>query len=344
MPNEFPVPPETAPAEVKLPEPAPAGAAEYRSIAVFAEDEEVTSPLTPNTPIGDPVLTPTRPDRFPEPVVVDGEVTAMPVEYYSDADGMALGWSNRLVYDAFPSSLLWQPPMANQREPRMYGKFTNANDQSTIDTALGGEFGFGRIGPADRCHEGLQIDGFGVVFSRFNEDRLNVANDFRAGIPITYAKGPWAAKVSFEHTSTHLGDEYIEATGRRQAAHVRDEVVFGLSRRFWNQLRLYGQYGYSFSTSVLIRDYRDRYDFGLEWSKQQDTGWRGQPFAALDFDLRSDQDYEANMTFQLGWQWLKPWTRHSARVAFEVYSGKSPFGQFYREFEDWVGVGGFYDW
>ena len=52
-----------------------------------------------------------------------------------------------LEYLTLPSSLLWKPPLANQREPRFYGKFTNLNKKSYIDTAIGAQFGLGRIAP-----------------------------------------------------------------------------------------------------------------------------------------------------------------------------------------------------
>lgn len=317
---------------------------EFRPLAVIAEEAENASPLTPNIPISDTMLTPIPPDTYPERVVVEGDNITEPCEAFSDGDSCSMFWSDKLVYTVLPRSLLWEPPMANQREPRMYGKLDNANEESTIDTAIGGEFGVARFGPADRLHEGIQLDVFAAVFTRFNEQRLLKTADYRVGIPLTYAKGPWEAKVAYEHTSTHLGDEYIEATGRRQVPHVRDEIVFGLARRFWNQVRFYGQYGYSFSTSNAIQGMRDRYDVGVEWSKQRNTGWKGQPFAAADFDIRSDQDYQVNTTLQIGWQWLDCVTRHSARLAMEVYTGRNPYGQFYQEYDDWIGVGAYYDW
>lgn len=324
--------------------PGSGNSGEYRSLASIAEMAEITTRVTPNEPIGDRLAKPFGPDEVPEPIMVGDEIVLLPVEYYSDAESCSLFWSNRLKYTILPSSLLWLPPLANQREPRMFGKITNLNNESTIDTAIGGEFGLGRIGPVKSECEGVQLDIFAVAFTRFNEQRLLVTADYRVGIPLTYAKGPWSAKLSYEHTSTHLGDEYIERTGRRQVPHVRDEIVFGLSRYLWNQLRLYGQLGYSFSTSNIVGENRDRYDLGIEWSKLQDTGIKGQPFAALDFDLRSDQDFYANTTLQVGWQWKTLKTRYSARVAFEYYNGYSPYGQFFQDREDWVGVGAFYDW
>lgn len=252
-------------------------------------------------------------------------------------------WREPIEYRVLPGTLLWQIPLANQREPRTDGKFLAVNGQSTVDTAIGGQFGLLRFGPKDRSFEGIQIDGFAAVFTRFNDRRLLTAADYRVGLPLTFASGPWQAKFSYEHTSTHLGDEFIQSTGRLQKAHVRDELVWGLARWLHDEIRLYGQVGYSFHTSKLVGNDRMRYDWGLEWSKQAPTSWKGRPFAAYDMDLRSDQSWTINSTVQLGWQW-RTIQRRSARMAAEFYNGRSPYGQFYRVREQWIGFGAYLDW
>ena len=302
--------------------------------------------LTPNTVLIDGIAVDRYPDR-PDPVLIEG------IHYQaidgSDADSQGVGWSEELLYVTLPSSLLWQPPLANQRAPRFFAKTFNINDESTlggenvIDTAIGGTFGLFRKTPPGKAFEGVQLDVFAAVFSRFNGNRLLTETDYRVGAPLTYAKGPWQAKFAYEHTSTHIGDEYAEANGRRQEAHVRDEFVFGLARRWNNELRLYGQFGYSFLTSDNIAGDDTRFDWGVEFSRQCPTGKRGQPFAAFDMDLRSDQDFAANTTVQVGWQWVTA-NRRSARIALEYYDGKSPYGQFFREDENWIGIAALYDW
>ena len=59
-------------------------------------------------------------------------------------------------------------------------------------------------------------------------------------------------------------------------------------------------------------------------------------------DLRSYQGYRLNNTLQVGWQWVGH--GRSVRLALEVYDGKSPYGQFYKDNEHWTGIAGYYDW
>ncbi len=252
-------------------------------------------------------------------------------------------------YGTLPATLLWKPPIANLREPQFYGIFHNMGGKSYIDTAIGAEFGLGRIGPVGKSdptkqleNEGLQLDVFGAVFTRFDPRRFLTAIDYRAGIPLTYKKGPWSTKLSYEHTSTHIGDEYSQAYNVKQKPLVLDEVVFGLSRYWGEHLRTYGQFGYAFNTAKETNNNnRTRFDWGVSYSNYYDTGPVGRPFAAYDMDIRSYQNFTPNNSFQIGWQWVNH--GRSVRLAIQVYEGRSMFGQFYTKNENWIGFGGYYN-
>ena len=252
-------------------------------------------------------------------------------------------------YVTLPSTLLWKPPIANLREPQFYGIFHDMGGKSYIDTAIGAQFGLGRVAPKGRSdpsrqldNEGLQLDVFGAVFTRFDPKRFLTAIDYRAGIPLTYKKGPWSTKLAYEHTSTHIGDEYSQAYHVKQVPLVLDEIVWGLSRYFGDHLRLYGQFGYAFNTAKETNNTnRTRFDWGVSYTNYYDTGPAGRPFAAYDMDIRSYQSYTPNNSFQVGWQWVNQ--GRSVRLAVQVYEGRSMYGQFYTHNESWVGFGGYYN-
>ena len=70
------------------------------------------------------------------------------------------------------------------------------------------------------------------------------------------------------------------------------------------------------------------------------AGWAGTPFAAVQFDFRGDQEFKANSTVQAGWLFRNPFSRLSSlRIYGEYYSGGSPFGQFYRDRQNYYGIG-----
>jgi hypothetical protein len=245
-----------------------------------------------------------------------------------------------------PTTLLWEPPLANQLQPHSFLKPTtlsNANTSATIDTAIGGTLGLVRRSPGDDPNVGFQQDFFAVVFSRWAEANTSVGVDYRFGFPMTFAWGNWQAKIAYEHTSSHLGDQFIIETGQVRHGHVRDEGVVGLAYRFWQEVRVYGIAGYAASDSTEIGSAKARFDWGLEWSRHRTTGWKGQPYAAFDMELRADQNYTPDLTGQIGWEWKNIDSRTALRVALEVYDGDSPYGEFTLNHEQWIGVGVFLD-
>jgi hypothetical protein len=250
--------------------------------------------------------------------------------------------ANRCIF--LPLTLLWTPPLASQREPRSYLKATSLENDNTfdnVDTAIGVTFPVLRWGRDEVTPQGLQLDFFAVVFSRWSNLRDSVGVDYRFGVPLTFACGPWSGRIAYEHTSTHLGDELAERTGRKKVSSNRDEVVVGLAYSFWDSVRIYGQVGYALGLSSPGNDERrDRYDWGIEWIGREVCHWiGGRPFAAFDMDLRGDQDYTANVTTQIGWRWSNSIHRPALRLALEYYDGRSPYGQFLLDRENWFGVG-----
>ena len=219
----------------------------------------------------------------------------------------ALGRPARTSTSPCPRTLLWKIPLANPREPRFYGKFFNLRGKSFIDTAIGAEFGLGRVAPKDSDDEGIQLDVFAVVFTRFDPRRFLTAVDYRAGIPLTYKKGPWSTKLSYEHTSTHIGDEFSQAyrpeagpAGPRRDR-PRPEPLLRRPRPTLRPVRLRLQHGQG--------DQRRQPDrgstSGISYSHYDDTGPGGRPFSPTTWISANTRTTTVNSTFQAGWQWTK---------------------------------------
>jgi hypothetical protein len=242
----------------------------------------------------------------------------------------------------FPSTLLWRPMIANQQQPRLSAKLTTLSEEpldDVIDVAIGGEFGLLRYtSPGGRY--AVQPDIFAAGITRFTQNAVYTETDFHVGGAITFQfEKNWHAKVGYEHASTHLGDDFIERTGAVKVGHVRDEIELGLDYVFANQFRVYGQFAYAFHMNTKPESSGDRYGAGIEWSEYRNTGWKGQPYAAVDLEVRADQDYTGNVTVQAGWEWRRDDSNRAVRLGLEYYNGKSPFGQFFREHEQWAGLG-----
>ena len=306
----------------------------------------------PNTPI---------PQYPPAPAPILTEATPLPG---SLADDLQREYAARQqfrtcdhyggVTTVFPNTLLWEPPLASKIEPRtavLIDSFKNSPGSSyTVDASIGTIFGLLRYTPDGR-DAAYQLDLFGVVHTRLSPDDL-LAADYRFGVPLTARWGSWHAKVGYEHTSAHLGDEYVRT--RRVApdkitAFSKDEAVVGLGRYLGDAFRVYGVVGYAQRQSLPDPDpplvlagtkSKWRYSVGAEYYDRTACGVAGTPFAAVNFDFRGDQDFKANSTVQAGWLIRNPFARLSSlRIYAEYYDGGSPYGQFHRDRESFYGIG-----
>lgn len=288
---------------------------------------------------------------------------ACPCEAPNGSGAEPHGWHDLFGLESLPSTLLFEPPLANPWSPRMYMKFTGLHEnhlnpillnfpelreqivkrKSIIDTAIGGEAGLARYTWDKKANQAVQFDAFALVLTRFSDNRSLIVDDYRLGFPVTFAYGAWEAKFGYEHTSSHVGDGLFKETGQFKVAYIHDDLVTGLAYRFWNQFRAYTQLAYGRLNTPVGSTDPFRVDLGLEWCRRVTTDCWGQPFAAFDLEMRADSNYQANTTLQAGWQWKNLENGHALRLALEYYNGVSTFGQFHTERQHWVGFGIYFD-
>lgn len=324
-----------------------------RTVAIPVPDRLQPSPAGKQAPevllgpeTGRPLPTPDAP--LPASMPTLAQMAADGNGFHIVDQGVSIsGYETAPTWVLLPRTLLWTPPLANPLEPRFYVKGTtlqNNNVENPLDTAIGGTLGLVRYHPTGRNDKAWQLDFFAVCFSRWDNQGDGVGVDWRVGVPLTFAQGPWEGKIAYEHTSTHLSDEFAEHTGRKRISNTRDEIVLGLAYRFLDDFRAYGILGFALSRHIPGDDKSPlRFDCGLEWCSPCATGWHGRPFAAVDLEFRGEQDHQANFNSQIGWIWRGYDYGRAFRVALEYYTGRSTYGQFYLDRENWLGVAVLYD-
>ncbi len=277
-----------------------------------------------------PVAPPPPPARTPTEVLTDDSWV------YADSPS-----SPRL--ELLPTSLLWEPKLADKREPRLSAVQNDVDSvfsNRTTDPSIGLTAGILRLRPEVFPSVVVQVDLFAVAHLRFSRADESIAQDYRAGVPITWRAGNWVGKFGYEHTSTQLGDELSALRGVQRITFERDETVGALGYLWDNQLRTYGQVGYAFSRNIPGDPERWRYDVGFDWFKRVNTGRTGQPFAAINAAFNPEVNYAATMTYQFGWMWRKDDQRLGQfRVYAEFFDGHSMFGQLFRNRERYAGIG-----
>jgi hypothetical protein len=253
--------------------------------------------------------------------------------------------SEYYTWQVLPSGLLFKPYLAGGRESRFATRWIYVRGQGWLwDSALGGRVGILRYGTEDPAWpEGWQIDIEGAVFPRLDpeEHRDLVSSDFRFGVPLTRRRGNWEWKFGYYHLSSHLADEFMLKNPRPRINYSRDCLVLGVAWYPWPSLRLYAETEYAFWYDGGARPWG--FQFGAEYSPLTYTGMRGAPFWAVNGRLREENDFGGNVTFQTGWQWRGP-TGHLLRFGLHYFNGMSDEYQFFREHEDQVGVGFWYDY
>lgn len=245
-----------------------------------------------------------------------------------------------------PTSIIYRSYLAGAKESRLSAHIIHENDHYALwDATLGGRVGILRYGNRDVFNpEGFQIDAEGSAQVRL-DIRNNVdvqAVDFRGGIPLTYGVGPHRFKFGYYHLSSHLGDEFLlDFPAYPRLNFARDVLIFGYSYYWTQKLRLYAETGWAFYTDV---SQPWEFQFGVDWAPTRPTGFRGEPFFAINGHLREELNFGGNFTVQVGWAWVGEQNAHLLRTGLHYFNGGSSEFSFYQEHEQQIGFGLWYDY
>lgn len=256
-----------------------------------------------------------------------------------------MGADEPWTWQIMPQGLIYRSYLAGGREPRLGSQWVHVKGKDWLwDGSLGARLGLLRYGTQDPlAPQGWELDVEGAAFPRLTLDhqRDMESVDYRFGVPLTYRLGRWQYKFAFYHLSSHLADEYmLKYIGWERLNFSRDTLTLGVGffpRESW---RLYAECGWAWYTDGGSQPWE--FQFGIEYSPLYPNGFRGTPFFAINTRLREEVDYGGNMTVQAGWQW-RNWSGQRFRVGLDYFNGMSDQYQFYREFEEQIGVGVWYD-
>jgi Protein of unknown function (DUF1207) len=202
-----------------------------------------------------------------------------------------------------------------------------------------------RYGTTDSAWpQGWQFDleGSGQVRLDPDEERDLRGVDFRAGWSFSYGYGPHRLRFGYYHISSHAGDEFLlKNPSFPRINYVRDALNLGYSYYWTDNLRLYADTSWAF-----YGDYTGNWDFqfGLDYAPAGPTGIRGAPFFAINGHLRQELNYSGNLTLQGGWAWRGDKSSHLFRTGLHYYNGLSDQYSFFRQFEQQIGAGLWYDY
>jgi hypothetical protein len=257
------------------------------------------------------------------------------------ADGLDDDWTWQWV----PTGLIYHSYMAGPLEPRAGATvFSDGKDGAFADATLGGRVGFVKFGNCDPIHSaGWELDFYGAAVARLdlkNKEDLDSC-DYVFGLPLTYGNEQWQFKFGYAHLSSHLGDEFMVGNpGVDRVNYVRDSLVWGTSYYPIPAWRVYGEAGWCFHPDGGAGPWDTQ--FGTELSRPGPTGNHVTPFVAFNGRVRKDEEVVGDMNFQAGWL-RRGILGQTLRYGFDYYNGKSSQAQFFRNSEQQIGMGLWYD-
>ncbi len=208
---------------------------------------------------------------------------------------------------------------------------------------LGGRKGFLRLHRAGRPDSGFQFDLQATFLGMFDRENSldNIGWSGLYGAQVSWANGRGLAlKLAVEHDSSHVGDEYIERTGRKRINYTRQEYVFGASLHPFKFWRIYGEVGRAFDLRNQAIQEKWCAQGGLEFEADElffnDSAGL---YAAVDVNAYEESGWDADITAQAGFVLPIKSLNHTYRVGLNYRDGRSVIGEFSQFDETYYGIG-----
>ncbi|HEU4338564.1 MAG TPA: DUF1207 domain-containing protein [Planctomycetota bacterium] len=255
---------------------------------------------------------------------------------------IALVFSLILVQDSewFPEGLAYRHPIADPRAPVTGVRFqfpVDRDDDFKNESVLATHLSLWRAGDPELVAFEFQAEG--AAFGRFNfsENWDMDGVDFRFGFPIVSRAGPIALKLHPWHITSHLGDEFIERTGRKRVVYARNEIALGISWDIDPEWRVYFEVGYAPSRGDVNEPLR--YMAGVETvGRHFGEDWP-ETYAALNLTSIEEQDYGIQLNLEAG-VWFRPEKTHrGVRIGLGYFRGPSALTQFFDDNEEYWTTG-----
>ena len=250
--------------------------------------------------------------------------------------------------EVLPNGLLCRSYIASPNEPRFSSVANYDISKKTWrwDATLGGRVGLFRRDHPDFLNlDAWQIDLEGAAMPRLNPHlHMDVESvDYRFGLLWTGKRDNLAFKFGYFHVSSHVGDEFLlKNPSYKRDNFFRESLVLGASLQATPEVRCYGEVAWA--TSVKGGAQPWQFQIGAEHSSIAEHATQGAPFSAVNVHLREEVDFAAGLTAMTGWQWKGPESGRSMRVGMQYYNGPTNQYEFFRRYDNQLGMGVWFDY
>jgi hypothetical protein len=207
---------------------------------------------------------------------------------------------------------------------------------------VGGRLGLLRLQEGARAWQLNVEGGFNGQFD-ITQSEDNIGWDGLYGLTLTTMLRPGLSlRVGALHNSAHVGDEYIERTGRLRLNYTREEAIAGLSWQIDPRWRTYGELAHGYVLRNEALQAPGRAQAGLEYEAPTHW-WAGRLawYAALDVSAMEERDWRADVGANVGF--LTRVGERRWRLGIEYYDGRPAMGEFFQHTEQHLALGAWLD-
>jgi hypothetical protein len=264
--------------------------------------------------------------------------------------GVDIPEDEALGFVPFPQGDVFCPLVADPKSSGSFASREHVSSESEFGTDMGSigvsdRFGLVRWG-GPSAGEGLQIGMDAGIYAQYDlgsasYDLINA--DYTFGLPMTARRGPVSMRLRVYHQSSHLGDEFLLRADHPERENLSFQSVETMLSVDTGILRVYAGGEYLFNQQPERLKAHIAHG-GLELRQRAPLFGSGvHLIAAGDVKALEREDWKAAYSARAGFEVSR--SRESAHVArrwlllAEYYNGASPYGQFFRDHIEYVGLG-----
>ncbi|MDF2458200.1 MAG: uncharacterized protein K0S79_616 [Nitrospira sp.] len=274
---------------------------------------------------------------------------------YEGSGRMPADKSGSSPVEIFPENDVFRPLWADPKQPQFFAAWqatrVRTNDTSVNIGSVGLGENFGVIGKRNGC-DGWQVGILAGVFAQFNLDAAStdlINADYVVGFPVSWRRGLFSTRVRLYHQSSHLGDEFLLGNPGLRRVNLSFEAVEAIV-----SLDTPGGWGrvYAGGSTLVHRQPETLDRNGVHWGAElrgptieapilgtQLSGIRLRPVFGADFKSFEELHWTINTNVVGGLEWSKAGTARRFRLLVNYYHGFAPYGQFFAQKVEMVGVG-----
>lgn len=261
--------------------------------------------------------------------------------------------SNRLtaaeksIYEFFPTTHIYPHYIANPIRSHFSFQplFISHSDipqtgDNRFDLNLGASFGLLRLYPENNPQKRWQLTleaGFrGQFDNQYSQD--NIGWDGHYALFVDYRHHDHLAhRIGIHHTSSHVGDEYMERTGRNRINYTREEIRLASAWQFTPQWLTYIEVAEAYILRNKNIQQSGRAEWGIQYDHTSFFTSRIGGYVALDISAYEENHWNGNASLQFGISW--PSRERRWRLGFEYYDGRSQMGEFFQHNDTYLSLG-----